>query len=122
MRRISLRLHNKERLRNENINNQKSTFMITFKRCKEIFANKEVFCDFEKGSGTKYYRVNMINLSQSGEHYDFGYRRMPNGYNDVAEVFFGKWTPLKSYVVCHNICDEDFLLELIKQCHEVGNF
>ena len=95
--------------------------MITFARCKEIFADKEIFCDFEKGTGTKYNRVNMRHLSQSGEHYDFGYRRMPNGYNDVAEVFMGKWTPMRSYVVAHNICDEEFLLALIKQCHEVGN-
>jgi hypothetical protein len=95
--------------------------MITFARCKEIFADKEIFCDFEKGTGTKYNRVNMRHLSRNGEHYDFGYRLMPNGVNDVAEVFFGKWTPMRSYVVAHQICDEEFLLALIKQCHEVGN-
>jgi hypothetical protein len=96
--------------------------MITFARCKEIFADKEYFEEIEVGkSETNFCRVNMRKLSKNGEHYDFGYRRMPNGYNDVAEVFMGKWTPVRSYVVAHQICDEEFLLALIKQCHEVGN-
>jgi len=95
--------------------------MITFSQCKKIFADKKMFCDFEQGTGTRYNKVNMVHLSQHGEHYNFGYRLMPNGFNDVAEVFFGKWTPTRSYVVCHHICNEEFLLALIKQCHEVGN-
>ena len=96
--------------------------MITFARCKEIFADKEYFEDIEVGkSEIDFCCVNMRNLSKTGEHYYFGYRRMPNGYNDVAEVFFGKWTPMRSYLVCQHICDERFLLALIKQCHEVGN-
>jgi len=95
--------------------------MITFARCKEIFADKEKFEETDKGGGFKYTRVTMRHLSKNGEHYDFGYRRMPDGYNDVAEVFMGKWTPMCSYVVAHRICDEDFLLALINQCHLVGN-
>lgn len=93
--------------------------MITFARCKEIFADKEIF--WESQHGEHFERVDMRKLSQSGENYCFGYRRMPNGFNDVAEVFLSKWTPMRSYVVCRNICDENFLLALIKQCHEVGN-
>ena len=95
--------------------------MITFARCKEIFADKEKFEVTDKGGGIKYTRVTMHHLAKTGEHYSFGYRRMPNGYNDVAEVFMFKWTPMRSYVVAHQICDEEFLLALIKQCHEVGN-
>lgn len=97
--------------------------MITFQRCKEIFSDKDYFEEIEVGkSEIDFCRVNMRKLSNTGEHYDFGFRRMPNGFNDVAEVFMGKWTPMRSYVVCHNICDEGFLLELIRQCHEFGNY
>jgi hypothetical protein len=96
--------------------------MITFARCKEIFADKEYFEDIEFGeSDIDFWRVDMNIPSRTGEHYSFGFRRMPHGYNDVAEVFFGKWEPTRSYLVCQNICDEEFLLALIKQCHEVGN-
>lgn len=95
--------------------------MITFARCKEIFADKEKFEVSDKGGGINFTRVNMRRLSKHGEHYNFGYRRRPNGYNDVAEVFFGKWTPTDTRLVCPNICDESFLLALIDQCHEVGN-
>lgn len=96
--------------------------MITFARCKEIFADKEKFELTDKGGGIKYTRVTMHHLAKNGEHYDFGYRLMPKGFNDVAEVFMGKWSTTRSYVVCHNICDEGFLLELIRQCHEFGNY
>ena len=97
--------------------------MITFARCKEIFADKKYFKDIEFGeSEVDFCRVDMNILSKTGEHYRFGFRRMQHGYNDVAEVYFGKWTPMQSYVVAHQICDEVFLLALIKQCHEVGNF
>ena len=97
--------------------------MITFARCKEIFADKKYFEDIELGeSEIDFCRVNMRKLSKLGEHYSFGFRRMPHGCNDVAEVFFSKWTPMQSYLVCQNICDEDFLKALIIQCHEVGNF
>ncbi len=95
--------------------------MITFERCKEIFSDREKFEVTDKGGGTKYTRVTMHLFSKDGEVYEFGYRRMPNGYNDAAEVFMGKWTPMRSYIVAHQICDERFLLALIKQCHEVGN-
>lgn len=96
--------------------------MITFARCKEIFADKGKFELTNKGGGINYTRVTMRHLAKNGEHYDFGFRLRPNGFNDCAEVFFGKWTPMSSYVVCHNICDEGFLLELIRQCHEFGNY
>lgn len=94
--------------------------MITFARCKEIFADKEIF--WEVQHDVQFERVDMRKLANDGSCYRFGYRRMPNGYNDVAEVYMGKWTPMQSYLVCQNICDEGFLLALIKQCHEVGNF
>ena len=96
--------------------------MITFQRCKQIFSDKEKFELTDKGGGINYTRVTMHHLAKNGEHYDFGYRRMPHGFNDVAEVFMGKWSHVRSYVVCHNICDEGFLLELIRQCHEFGNY
>ena len=97
--------------------------MITFARCKEIFADNKYFENIEfSESEIKPCRVNMRKLSKTGERYRFGFRRMPNGCNDVAEVFFAKWTPMRSFLVCQNICDEGFLLALIRQCHEVGNF
>ncbi len=90
--------------------------MITFSECKSIFSDTNVFELTDKGGGIKYTRVDMKVLSPNNEHYSFGYRRMPNGFNDVAEVFFGKWEPMRSYVVCHYICDKDFLLTLIEEC------
>ena len=96
--------------------------MITFERCKEIFSDEEKFVVTEKGGGIDYTRVELKRLANNGEHYDFGYRKMPNGFNDVAEVFFGKWEPMCSYVCCHNICDEQFLLTLIDCCYNEGRF
>lgn len=95
--------------------------MITYQRCKEIFSNEEIFEKF-KYDRTKYgyNRVNMKHLANDGYHYDFGFRKMPNGFNDVAEIFFGKWTPMRAKVVFATICDEDSLLKLIDICHNYG--
>lgn len=96
--------------------------MITFARCNEIFADKEKFCKVRKDRREySYYRVDMQRVSKDGYHYGFCYRLRPNGVNDCAQVLFGKWEPMQSFVVCE-IYDEAVLLELIKQCHEVGNF
>lgn len=88
--------------------------MITFKKATEIFSNTELFEKIQEKTSNK--RVEMKNLSKSGEHYAFVFRRMPNGFNDVAEVALSKWTTMRAYVVCFNICDEDFLLKLIELC------
>lgn len=95
--------------------------MITYERCKEIFSDKEKFEEIEYNC-TKYGydKVDMKTLAKDGYHYDFGFRKMPNGYNDVAEIFFGKWTPMVAKVVFHTICDEDSLLNLIEVCHNHG--
>jgi len=95
--------------------------MITYQRCKEIFSDSEKFEKMDWGSNDiDYNRVNMKSLAKDGFHYDFGFRKMPNGFNDVAEVFFGKWTPMQSKVVFSQICDEDSLLKLIDICHNQG--
>ncbi len=97
--------------------------MITFERCKEIFSDSEKFCEIAKPkSKHDSYRVNMKHLAKDGFHYDFMFRKRPNGYNDVAEVAFGKWTPLDAFVITFDICDEIFLLKLIDSCHNEGNF
>lgn len=89
--------------------------MITFERAKEIFSDSEVF------NGIRHFRnkpnrVEMKNLSKSGEHYCFLFRQRPNGFNNVAEIGLSKWEPLRAYVVCHDIVDEEFLLKLIELC------
>lgn len=95
--------------------------MITYQRCKEIFSDNERF-EKIKYDHTKfgYNRVNMRKKAKDGYHYDFGFRKMPNGFNDVAEIFFGKWTTMDAKVVFHGICDENSLLNLIDICHNQG--
>ncbi len=95
--------------------------MISLKRCKEIFSDNTKFEKIRKDRGEYgFYHVNMKRLAKDGFHYDFGFRKRPNGFNDVAEIYFGKWTPLDTFVVAFDICDEKFLLKVIEYCHNNG--
>ena len=95
--------------------------MITFEKAKEIFSDSEKFEKIDWGNrNIDYNRVNMKRLAKDGFHYEFGFRKMPNGFNDVAEIFLGKWTPMRAKVVFSRICDEDSLLNLIEICHNYG--
>lgn len=95
--------------------------MITFQKCFEIFSDSEKFQKIKaREDKLSYYRVTMENLSKDGYHYEFGFRKRPNGYNDVAQVFLSKWTPMRAFVVFGEICSEKSLLNLIDVCHNSG--
>ena len=87
--------------------------MVTFERAKEIFSNEKIFKvrKSETSKGTLIAEV--ICKTKDGYHYDFHFRKMPNGFNDCAEISFGRWNLMIAQMLCFTICSEDFIFSLV---------